>query len=340
MEDDNLSVRTPTNSEINMFRVMANQDFVDLKRPIPKSTMLNPLGHIPEELPDIFPTAEAPATDVILDNVFEQQVPDVVEPQEDVPEPTKPSKEPDSFYLRAKQMTDDEIVSEKEGLLLELQMLEKQGIYKATRHFTMDDSIEELQFQVDRANSIFGAQQAVEFAKTGIKVGASALEMALKKFGLTMMTGLSANLCSDMNKFNRPLTKLYRKYWRRGGGLTSPETELLMVVGGSMLMTAVQNTNAFGMGSTKPKEAPSMVQGLMQGMMGTPTAPTTASVPTAPKPSLIRPPVIPSASWQPAPVVVPSDAFQVTRSVVVDKAPNGLTPTPRKKKDDAVAMVL
>ena len=351
MEDDNLSVRTPTNSEINMFRVMANQDFVDLKRPIPKSNVLNNNG-LPEiaEVADIFPdeaTAvpdekpESPReqTDEEIPEFPEARVPETRVPETRVPETREhePRKEePDSFYTRAKQMTDAEIIGEKEGLLLELQMLEKQGIYKPSRNFTMYDSIEELQFQVDRANSIFGAQQAVDVAKTGIKLGSTAIEVALQKFGVNLLSGFSNNLCKDMNKFNRPLTKLYRKYWRRSGGLTSPETELLLVVGGSMLMTVLQNTNAFGMGGG---------MGAMGAAMGAAKAPVPPQAPQAPpasqaKPSLIRPPVIPAASWQPAPVVVPQEAFQSTRNVVVDKPPNGsaVTPTPRKRKEEALVL--
>jgi len=341
MEDDNLSVRTPTNSEINMFRVMANQDFVDLKRPIPKSNVLNNNG-LPEiaEVADIFPDEATAVPDEKPESPREQTDEEIPEfPEARVPETREhePRKEePDSFYTRAKQMTEAEIIGEKEGLLLELQMLEKQGIYKPSRNFTMDDSIEELQFQVDRANSIFGAQQAVDVAKTGIKLGSTAIEVALQKFGVNLLSGFSNNLCKDMNKFNRPLTKLYRKYWRRSGGLTSPETELLLVVGGSMLMTVLQNTNAFGMGGG---------MGAMGAAMGAAKAPVPApvppQVPQAPaRPSLIRPPVIPAASWQPAPVVVPQEAFQSTRNVVVDKPPNGsaVTPTPRKRKEEALVL--
>jgi hypothetical protein len=322
MEDDNVSVATPTPSELNMFRVMANPGFVDLRRPAPTSRTLQAVTESPEERApspaDIFP--EVHPEERIEFEQYQAAQPDA--PQEVVPEvpaPEPPSK-PDVFWERAKEMTEAEIVSEKEGLLLELQMLEKQGIYKPSRTLTMSDSIEELQFQVDRANSSFSAQQAVDFAKTGIRVGSLAIEKGLGRLGLGVLDGFSANLCKDMNKFNRPLTRLYRKYWRRSGGLTSPEVELLIVVLGSMLMTVVQNSNALG-SFLKPKAA-------------APPAPAPAPAPAPPAPAakpLIRPPVIPAASWQP--VVVPSEAFANEKTVVVEKAP-ATAPTPRKKVVD------
>jgi hypothetical protein len=363
MEDDNLSVATPTPSELNMFRVMANQDFVDLKRPAPTSRTLHP---VPEEHADIFPdvnederaeydeytreTTRETHRETHRDTPREPDAnpfgdrDDRSETRHD-PNETRNDRDdtrndteakPDVFWERAKAMTEDEIVSEKEGLLLELQMLEKQGIYKPSRTLTMNDSIEELQFQVDRANSIFSAQQAVDFAKTGIRVGSLALEKGLGRLGLGVLDGFSNNLCKDMNKFNRPLTRLYRKYWRRSGGLTSPEVELLIVVLGSMLITVAGNSNMIG-SFLKPKTAaggPSAPAGGPSAATNatTSTTSTTSTTTTAAKP-LIRPPVIPAATWQP--VVVPSEAFANEKTVVIDnKFGAAPAPTPRKKVVD------
>jgi hypothetical protein len=329
---DNISVHTPTPTELNMFKVMANLEFVDLKKPAPTSNVLAPV----EETPDIFPN------EVIQEEDFQRPetpparapTPKQVTPVAS-PGPTPPSsprretesdKRPDPFLERVRELSDAEILAEKEGLLLELQMLEKQGIFKPSRQFTIDDSLEELQFQVDRANSTFSASQAVDFAKTGIRIGSSMLEMFLRKLNVNAMDGFSKNLCQDMNKFNRPLTRLYRKYWRRGS-MTSPETELMMIVFGSMAMTVMQNKGPKG--------------GLFGGMAGAvgsigpmgsgssapappPTAPPTA-LPTKATvgPSVpLKPPTFP-ATW--APVTVPTDAFVRTVNI-------GSTPRKQKKE--------
>jgi hypothetical protein len=108
----------------------------------------------------------------------------------------------------------------------------------------MADSLESIQYQYDRANMIVSTQQTVEWAKTGIKMGSGLLETVVKKFGLSIVDGFSNNLCKDMNKFNQPLTKMYRKYWRRGS--SSPETELGMIVFGALAMTVMGNKGLMG----------------------------------------------------------------------------------------------
>lgn len=347
MEDDNFSVRTPTQTEIATFQVMANLDFVDLKKPKPTSDTLVP--RIEEEDEEILD--EQPETPKILPPVLEENI----EIVEDSPMPTPKSSNSsvvqnegptesnntmhntmqngshntmhngshgsyngppghnvdqsnvqNPLYAKAKRMTEMEILTEKEGLLAELQMMEKQGIIKLSREFTMEDSLEEIQFQVDRANTNYAAANAVELAKTGIRVGSKGVEIVARRFGTNALDGFSNNLCKDMSKFTRPLTKLYRKYWRRGG-ITSPETELAMIVLGSVAMTVVQNKDFGGLGNmvagalgssvpkAKPVDPPKPTYDI-------PKVPLVNTIPPMPtnitgKSISLKPPVIPSASW-------------------------------------------
>ena len=368
---DNISVHTPTKSELNTFKVMANLEFVDLKRPPPTSSNLAP---VPESF-DIFPDEAARSRSDSLDRSVTPVRSPPRSPPRSVHTPARSvsaeskrsavsskasktsktsrrsssskkgwrvpaSSAADPFWEQAKKMTNAEIVAEKEGLLMELQMLEKQGIYKPTRLYSMSDTIEELQFQVDRANSNYGAQQAVDFAKTGIRVGSTLLEMLFKWLNINALDNFSGNLCKDMNKFNRPLTRMYRKYWRRGG-ISSPETELLMIVLGSMAMTVVQNKNLGGIASSFMKPSSSSSSAPAAAVPKVPF-----SIPGMPMPSAfqappqasfansaIKPPVIPGASWNvPAPTAqsVPPEAF--ARVISVGE-------TPRKKKaSDALVL--
>lgn len=337
---DTSSVHTPTPTELNMFKVMANLEFVDLKKPAPTSNILAPV----EEAADIFPA------EVIQDEDFQRPETPVriVTPKHMTPVPSAPASAPasprreerreepkqDPFLERVRELSDAEILSEKEGLLLELQMLEKQGIFKPSRQFTIEDSLEELQFQVDRANSTFSAQQAVDFAKTGIRIGSSMLEMFLRKMNVAAMDGFSKNLCQDMNKFNRPLTRLYRKYWRRGS-MTSPETELMMIVFGSMAMTVMQNKgpkggilgglgSVGGFGAPTASAIPSAIPSTMASSMPSMMASSAAQPPSVP----LKPPTFPP-TW--APVTVPTDAF--VRTVNIGS-------TPKKKKETAPELTL
>lgn len=59
--------------------------------------------------------------------------------------------------------------------------------------------------------SNYNAMQTVEMAKGGIKVMSTLMESAFRYMGLKLMDGFSGHLCKDMTRFNRPLTKMYRK---------------------------------------------------------------------------------------------------------------------------------
>jgi len=142
-------------------------------------------------------------------------------------------------HVEAKKASEVDITLEKEALLYELEIMEKQGSIKLHRQLTISDDLDTIQYQYDRANMIISTQQTVEWAKTGIRMGSGLIETFAKKFGISMVDGFSNNLCKDMNKFNKPLTKMYRKYWRRGS--SSPETELAMIVFGALAMTVLAN---------------------------------------------------------------------------------------------------
>ena len=132
-----------------------------------------------------------------------------------------------------------EIDAEKEGLLAELANMERQGLYKTVKQLTMADSLEEIQFQYDRAQSEINANQIVDFAKTAIKMGSGMVEMVMKKAGIKVIDGYHTNLCKDMTKFNRPLNRIYKKYWRRGGLSAEAELGLLFIT--PLAWTVIQN---------------------------------------------------------------------------------------------------
>jgi hypothetical protein len=206
-------------------------------------------------------------------------------------------------------------------------MMEKQGIIKLSREFTISDSLEEIQFQVDGANTNY-----VQRARCrGISQNRyscwfqKVLEIIAGRFGTNALDGFSNNLCKDMTKFTRPSTEIYRKYWRRGG-ISSPQ-ELALMVLGSVAMTVVQNKDFGGLGNMvagalgsampKPKSEPSKVYDLSK--FGAPnvqpniphttiqntssTSNTSNTIPPMPtvlpsKTISLKPPIIPSASWE------------------------------------------
>lgn len=313
-DDDGLSVRTPTKSEMNTFKVLANLDFADLRRADPSSgAWQDPnLRQDPKQekqdpkqaeetwmassLPPT-PKLNAKASSKKNDNEdtesehsarYERRRRDE---RDDRSESTHDDRRDlrdrsradhgdhrrDEHDLGRRDEHDDrrdehddrqgdrvpekeepkrpeleaDVVLEKEALLYEIEMMEKQGLIKLHRELTMADSLDVIQYQYDRANMIVSTQQTVDWAKSGIKIGSNLLEMLMKKFGLNIVDGFSNNLCKDMSKFNKPLTKMYRKYWRRG--TSSPESELAMIVFGALAVTVMANK---GLTGNPPKPAP------------------------------------------------------------------------------------
>lgn len=166
---------------------------------------------------------------------------------QDPPEDKLPKQVPESpSRQRALEMTEQEIWVEKEGLLSEISIMEKKGIVKLARPLSMDDSLEEIQFQQDRANSVQNAVEMVEYGKSGIQLMSRMMEFAFKSMGLKLMDGFS-NQFKDMKRYDRPLTKMQRKQWR--GQYFTPETELAILVLGSVFITILNNNGLGLMGS-------------------------------------------------------------------------------------------
>ena len=266
------SIVSATKSEINTFKVLANLEFSNLGKKEPNRENLGATPEVwggdeedfkepeqkEEEGKPIAEPIEAPIFDRERSNST-RSVKSIVT----VPEPPK-----HEFNEKAREESAIDVAIEKEALLYELELMEKQGSIKLHRQLTMADSLDSIQYQYDRANMIVSTQQTVDWAKTGIKMGSGVLETVLKKFGLGIVDGFSNNLCKDMSKFNQPLTKMYRKYWRRG--TSSPEMELAMIVFGALAMTVLGN----------------------RGMMGQKSEKTEVKVPSFTEPSILKGPTL------------------------------------------------
>lgn len=252
-----------TPSEFATFQILANKDFVNMDKTFVEREESEEEDYLnvnigAKEKEEEFSPFEDDDDDIH---------PNFVEVEEKKPiiksisscESSIHSKKSSIKYEKPSENLLNEINAEKEGLLAELKSLESQGLAKLMKPLTMNDSLEEIQFQYDRIQIEINANQVVEMAKSAIKMGSGMIEMGIKKAGIEAIDGYHNNLCKDMNKFNRPLNRLYKKYWRRGG--LSPEMELGVIVFGSLAWTVVQNkmgsiTSAFsGGGSTN--ETPS-----------------------------------------------------------------------------------
>jgi len=266
---------TPTQSEFDTFQVLSNSNLVDFKKEKFSSKNLSPIPSFGKELEE--ETFEKPKVSKVekvhIEEGREEEEEDNYNEdffknknyQDDAKkmEPPYFKSENDNFLnekflkqdffqdsfskkgyeklevLSTNSEVEQEIEYEKQALLEELQGLQKQGSYSPIKNLTLKDSLEEIQFQYDRVQNDISTSQGVQMVISGIKMGSSILETLLKKFGFLSVDGFSQNLCKDPAKFNRPVTKLYKRYWRKGN--MSPEAELSMIILGSLAWTIVQN---------------------------------------------------------------------------------------------------
>lgn len=123
--------------------------------------------------------------------------------------------------------------------LLQMGKMKQMGT-KFTREFTIEDSSEEMQFEIDYQENNTAVVNAVSMMKGGLGLAFTGLEMGNAKLGPFLnLTGLSASACSDMSRYNAPLEKIYRRFFRKRE--MNPIQELLFLVGGTVLLTHFGN---------------------------------------------------------------------------------------------------
>ena len=123
-----------------------------------------------------------------------------------------------------------------------------------TRDFTEADDIADIQFECNRIKNNEDQLSTVSFMKDFIKLGATGLELMNNKFNLLRLNGWSGEVTRDMERYNRPLSKIYQRYWRKGS--VSPFLELGFLLFGSLIVHHFKNLLMGGGGSSAPSMVP------------------------------------------------------------------------------------
>jgi len=334
--EDEEGPSTPTQSEFDTFQVLSNSNLVDFKKEKFSSKSLSPIasfgkdsqfdnGQEEEEFSELQKHVEHPT-------LFEEQTPPrkhqemnipttkdfysdtpiqgdserTLEPPYIRPDPTFAPKKLNKMEVLSESQSintelEEEIEYEKQALLEELQSLQKQGSYTPIKNLTLKDTLEEIQFQYDRVQNEMSTNQGVQMVISGIKMGSSILETLLKKFGFSSVDGFSQNLCKDPAKFNRPVTKLYKRYWRKGN--MSPEAELSMIILGSLAWTIVQNKMQSPAPASASKQLPSPIPSFVPPTAHPQPTPMGSYPPFAnPSPHFSQPPMYESRAVDPLPM--------------------------------------
>ena len=98
----------------------------------------------------------------------------------------------------------------------------------------MDDRLEDMQFEIRRHMLHVEEMNNMNMMRDGMRMICTGIEMVNGRIKLLDLQGWASEVCSDINRYDPALSKLYRKYWRRSHS-SSPEMEI-----------AMRNLDAFG----------------------------------------------------------------------------------------------
>ena len=131
-------------------------------------------------------------------------------------------------------MSEEDLMIEKQSVLMDLDRLRAQGI-TITRNYTLDDDLTTMQWEVRRHMLMIDEMNSISFMKDAMRLAFSGIEALNAKANLLELDGWGASASQELtgHKYDSALSKLYKKYWRRGSG-SSPELQLALGVVGSM----------------------------------------------------------------------------------------------------------
>ena len=137
-------------------------------------------------------------------------------------------------FLHTSQDEDSMNTLEKQQVLMDMERLKLQGI-TLSKKWTLNDRLDDMQFEVKRHMLHIDEMNNINMMRDGMRLLCSGFEMVNTKFGFLELEGWAGEVCSDMEKYDNALGRIYRKYWKRGTQ-NSPEMEIALGLIGSMGM--------------------------------------------------------------------------------------------------------
>ena len=141
----------------------------------------------------------------------------------------------ETSYGNDVRMSQDEIIREKQALLLKLARLERRG-YCPAKKYTMNDNYKELKSVTDSLEYEKNRDDAVKMQRKGLMTVVSILEYvntSYNPFDLHL-DGWTESVFENLDDYDDVFEELYEKYQTNIS--VSPEVKLIGMVGGSALM--------------------------------------------------------------------------------------------------------
>lgn len=133
-----------------------------------------------------------------------------------------------------------ELDDEKAEMLMQLSNLERQGM-RLSRSFTMQDNHSDIEWELRRQRMALETSNTVDFMRSMLSLSITGIELLNNKLGpFLSLDGWSEHVTRDMDRFNQPLERVYKRVWRKGRGI-HPVLQLALLLGGSAATYHVQS---------------------------------------------------------------------------------------------------
>ncbi len=141
----------------------------------------------------------------------------------------------------ANRMNPDEERKKKIDLINKLNRLESKG-YTLTKHFSMDNTLEEIQLEYDRLVDAKNLEGSIRFQRQCLMGVVTGMEFLNGKFNPFdwQLEGWSESVHENIEDYDEVFEELYDKY--KGRGNMPPEAKLLMSLVGSGFMFHMSNS--------------------------------------------------------------------------------------------------
>ena len=141
----------------------------------------------------------------------------------------------------ANRISPDEERKKKIDLINKLNRLETKG-YTLTKHFSMDNTLEEIQLEYDRLVDAKNLEGSIRFQRQCLMGAVTGMEFLNGKFNPFdwQLEGWSESVHENIEDYDEVFEELYDKY--KGKGNMPPEAKLLMTLVGSGFMFHMSNS--------------------------------------------------------------------------------------------------
>ena len=126
---------------------------------------------------------------------------------------------------RSSHVASSRSLEQKQNILMDIERLKMQGI-KFSKEWTVEDSVEDMQYEMRRHMLHIDEMNNINMMRDGLRMMCTGIEMLNGRFAILELNGWASEVCSDMNRYDSALGKLYRKYWRKSYSMT-PEMEIV-----------------------------------------------------------------------------------------------------------------